>query len=233
MGKQDVKDKTITPQAILGALQSGSITIAQAMAMYNGVMPIGDYKGVASIFDLDKLVNQPLVSIEQQYIEGILSGREEDYDLQTITVPVTAAAGVIISDTITVPAGELWYVNAIRMACPGDLTAGFTMNWHCSLWTDRAAVPSAFGQSFHSVAAVLGNLVGLTTHVAPAGAAIANLDEFGPIATAWLASNKVPLLRLPAGAVLTFTVLPDTALPTAATACTFQVYGALAKILVA
>jgi len=190
------------------------------------------YKGAAAFWDLDKAVNQPLVDAEQKYMNGILSGREEAYDLVTVLVPVTSVAGSILVGSLTVPVGELWYVNAVRMACPGDVTAGFTLNWACNLWTDRLAA-SPLGQAFHAPAAALANLNGLTTHVAPAGAAIVQLDEFGEIATAWLLSNKVPLLRLPAGTIITFTVLTDTALPTIATACTLQLYGAMGRILVA
>lgn len=229
MGKDRLIDRSIDP---VRALAAGDITTVQAQQLYNGVIPIGDYKGAAAILDVDKLVNQPLVSAEQQYIAGILSGREEDYDLQTITVPITAVATTLMSASLTVPAGELWFVNAVRMYCPGDPTAGFTMNWHSDLWTDRAAVPSTFGQSFHSAVAALANADGITTHVAPAGVAITNLDEFGPMSAAWLISNKIPLLRLPADTIITFTVLTDTALPTAATACTLGLYGAIGKALV-
>ncbi len=232
MGGDRLEDKTVTPAEIFQALMAGSITIAQAQAMYNGVMPIGDYKGVASIFDLDKMVNQPLVDVEQKYMLGILDGREEAYDLVTVTVPITAVAGTLASGSLTVPTGNLWHVNAVRLACPGDVTAGFTMNWHCSLWTDRLAA-AVIGQSFHGAAAVLGNLMGLTTHVAPAAAAIAQLDEFGPNSTAWLLSNKIPILRLPSLTVITFTILTDTALPTVATACTLQLFGSMGRVLVA
>ena len=163
---------------------------------------------------------------------GILSGREEAYDLVTVNAPITTVANTLLIGTLTVPVGELWYVNAVRMACPADVTAGFTMNWACTLWTDRVAA-AVIGQTFHSPAAALANLLGLTTTVAPGGLAIAQLDEFGENSTAWLVSNKVPLLRLPAGTVITFTVLPDTAAVTVATACTLGVFGAMAKILVA
>lgn len=228
MGKQRVVNKAVSAQEVLEALMAGSITIAQAQQMYNGVIPIGDYKGVAALLDLDLLVNQPLVNVEQQYIDGILSGREAGYDLATIIVPVTAIAGTLLSASLTVPDGELWYINAVSMVCPGDATAGFTMNWHCSLWTDR--IGAAAGQPFRSAAAAL---AGINTHTGPGGGAINQLDEFGPVATAWTIENKVPLLRLPAGTVITFTVLTDTALPTVATTCTLGLYGAMGKVLVA
>lgn len=233
MGEQKVVDKTVTPQmtTTLTNLTPAQVTSATPFGQM-GRLPIGVYKGAAAFWDLDKAVNQPLVNAEQQYMTGILSGREETYDLVTVNAPVTTVAGTLLTGTLTVPAGELWYVNAVRMACPGDATAGFTMNWACTLWTDRVAA-AVIGQTFHAPAAALANLVGLTTHTAPAGGAIVQLDEFGEIATAWLLSNKVPLLRLPAGTVITFMVLTDTALPTVAAASTLQLYGAMSRILVA
>lgn len=243
MGKQDLVDMTIDPAKISPLTTITNLTPAQATegrsAGSLGTVPIGVYKGAAAFFDLDKQNNQPLVSAEQLYIMGILSGREEGYDLRTINVPVTAAPAVMLTGNLTVPAGELWLVNAVVMNCPGDAAggAGFTLNWHCSLWTDRTAVPSAFGQSYHFAAHALANAVDvvnlLTTHVVPGGGAIQQLDEFGPIATAWAITNRVPLLRLPAGTVITYTVLPDTLVPTAIIACTLQLHGSMARILVA
>jgi len=236
MGKQRVTDKVIKPEDLVRAMQTGSLTTAQAQQLYNGFMPVGDYKGVAAIFDLDKMVNQPLVLAEQPHILGILSGREAAYDLVTVTHAVAIAAGTLGVGTLTVPTGELWLVNAISMNCPGDAVAGFTMNWYCSLWTDRVGA-LGYGQPFHNPAHALANLVdagnALATHVAPAGGAINQLDEFGEVATAWLISNKVPLLRLPAGTVITFTVLTDTGAVAVATASTLGVFGTIAKVLVA
>ncbi|GAJ13491.1 unnamed protein product, partial [marine sediment metagenome] len=102
MGKQRVANKAITPQQILQALQAGSITTVQAQAMFNGVMPVGDYKGIAAIFDLDLLVKQPLVDAEQKHILGILDGRLEGYDLRTLTFAIDAPAGTPLAGTLTV-----------------------------------------------------------------------------------------------------------------------------------
>ena len=59
------------------------------------------------------------------------------------------------------------------------------------------------------------------------------MDEFGEISIAWLITNKNALLRLPAGAVLTFSVLSDTGIVAVATACTMSVHGFKGKVLVA
>lgn len=232
MGKQKVEDKTISPAEFIKALQSGSITIAQAQQMFNGTMPVGDYKGIAAIFDLDKLVNQPLVDIEQKYMLGILSGRQAGYDLVTVTTPITATAPSVLSGALTVPDDDLWYVNAVRMTGPGGIGGGgVTLNWHCSLWTDLVAA-SPLGQPFHDPTAALANAAGLTTHTPPLGGPNVQLDEFGATANIWLPSNKVPLLRLPAGTVITFTVSLDTGSPLAPMVSTLQLYGSLGKILV-
>lgn len=222
MGRESLVNKAIDP---IKALQSGGLTTVQAQQMYNGVMPIGTYKGVASILDLDLLVKQPLVSAEQQHILGILDGREEDHDLKTLTTVVgaTSPIGTVLTGDLTVPAGEVWLINAIEtyINCTGAAN-GLVGNWRCSLWTDRAITPSPAGQSFHPEAGL----------VAAAGATLTTLDEFGPIATAWVITNKVPLLRLPAGAVITFTLVTTTAEVDVATASTLKLYGSIGKSLV-
>jgi len=62
MGEKKLIDKTISPAEVLNALMAGSITVAQAQAMYEGVMVIGGYKGIAAILDLNLLVNEPCAS---------------------------------------------------------------------------------------------------------------------------------------------------------------------------
>lgn len=224
---------SMKPLTSLSSLTPGQVIPNATQA---GVIPIGNYKGVAAFWDLDKANNQPLVQAEPMYIEGILSGREAAYDLVTVTHIAAIVAGTLGQGTITVPAGELWYVNAISMNCPGDAAAGFTMNWYCSLWTDRVGA-LGLGQPFHAPAHALANFLDpgnpITTHVIPGGGAINQLDEFGEISLAWIISNKAPLLRMPAGTVITFTVLTDTAPVAVATACTLGVFGSMAKVLVA
>ena len=205
-------------------------------ALQAGVIPVGNYKGAAAFWDLDKAVNQPLINAEITSIMGILSGRQAAYDFVTVTAPAATAAATLLTGALTVPAGELWYVNAISMNCPGDAVAGFTLNWYCSLWTDRVGA-LGLGQPFHSPAQAAANLLdagnAIATRVAPGGPATNQLDEFGPVSNAWLISNKIPVLRLPAGTVITFTVLTDTGAVAVATACTLGVFGTMGRILVA
>jgi len=220
MGKEKLVDKAITKDDIIRGLMAGSYTVAQAQAMFAGMWPIGDYKGYACLWDLDAAVKQPLVTAEQLHIMGILDGRLEDYDIQTVTIPLAAALGAIVTGGLTVPTGEVWFINAVRMISPADIGGSPSMNWHCSLWTDPAATPSAFGQPFHPAA----------INFTPGGGT--QWDEFGIPATIWDPSNKPMMLRLPAGAVITFTVTNTLAIATGAMACTMALFGSIGKSLV-
>lgn len=222
MGKRRIVDKSVLPLSSVASVTPANFVIGASNPAYGAVV-LGDYKGAARFLDLDKLVNQPLAVVEQQHILGILDGREEDYDLQTLTNVNGAVVGTVYSAALTVPAGEVWYINAVIVVLDTTASAhGLTGNWHCSLWTDRAATPSTFGQPFHGA-----NLV------QAAGGTTTWWDEFGPIATAWLVTNKTSLLRLPAGAVITFAITTTTAAATAAVANTLALYGFVTPALVA
>jgi len=221
MGRQKLADKSIDPiQQAIQAMQTGTYTIAQALQMFSGIIPIGDYKGSAALFDLDLLVKQPLVEAEQMHILGILDGREEDYDLQTVTIPNGSAINVALTGSLAVPAGEVWYVNAVRMISPADAGGSPAMNWHCSLWEDRAATPNPAGQPFHAAA----------VNFTPGGGT--QWDEFCWPANIWAAANKPNLLRLPAGTVITFTVVNTAGVATADMACTLALFGFIGRSLV-
>jgi len=101
MGKDRVvlKDPTFEEamEKVVKGLQAGSYTTAQIQQMFPGVIPMGDYKGYGALWDIDKAVKQPLVLAEQLHILGILDGREEDYDLQTIRIPTGSVAGAEVT----------------------------------------------------------------------------------------------------------------------------------------
>jgi hypothetical protein len=125
MGKQRPVDKVISPAEIIRALQAGSITTAQAQAIFNGVIPIGDYKGIASILDLDKLVVQPLVVAERLYALDRVDSR----DGVNVTVLNLAALATVATGEIVVPAGEIWYLNRLSVVCPAaDATGTCSFN---------------------------------------------------------------------------------------------------------
>jgi hypothetical protein len=217
---QKLVDKTISPLQ-LTTLTPASVTQGRATNTW-GVIPIGNYKGAAAFFDLDKMVNQPLVWAEQQHILGILDGREEDYDLQTLATIAAEAIGTIHTAQLTVPAGVVWFLNAVEMVVPASGGANaITANWRCSLWTDRALVPSPNGQAF------------LATDFNPGVGGGTQWDEFGAIPLLWAATNKPQTLRLPAGTVLTVSFTNTLAVAAAAVNCLFRVYGYIGKLLVA
>jgi len=213
MGKQKVVSKVLTPAELVKALQSGSITIAQAQAMYNGVIPIGDNKGIAALYDIDKQVIQPLVWAEQQHILGLLDGRETGYDGLAITHgPAPAdAAGTSRVGQLTVPDGEVWFVNKIEVVTP----VGVSANWYCDLWPDRLGA-LGYGQAFYPVA------------IGPADDVEA---EFNVIAPLWEPTNKQIALRLPGGTKLTLVTI-NTLAAVAAVVATLWVFGYVGKQLV-
>jgi hypothetical protein len=217
-GKQRVQDKTmrtlqslvnLTPDVVTGGVQVNQL----------GFLPIGNYKGTPAFWDLDKAVNQPLVYPEQLHILGILDGREEDYDLQTITIPNGSAVGSVITEDLTVPTGEVWFINAVRLVTPADAGGRANINWRCSLWTDRLAAAAA-GQLF--TAAGYANVAGGTWW-----------DEFHAGAPFIGPNNKNHPLRLPAGTVITFQATNTLAIATGAMACTGALFGWIGKALVA
>jgi hypothetical protein len=224
MGKRKIVDKTIRPlQFGLTSLNPAAVTGGRA---YNslGTLPIGNYKGQAAFFDLDKLANQPLVNAESLHITGILDGREEGYDLVTVKNPAGALVGTQVRNKITVPAGEVWFINAIVLHIPADATSIIAANWRCSLWHDRSATPDPDGQAFNAKA---------VADTAPAGAGITEYYEFHPNAPMLALVNKPIALRLPAGAVITLEGTVTTAPPTADVDTTLSLYGYVGKSLVA
>ena len=210
---------SIKPLTSLSSLTPGQVIPNATTA---GVIPIGNYKGVAAFWDLDKANNQPLVVAEQQHILGILDGREEDYDLQTLGIVLAEAIGTAHTAALTVPAGEVWFINSVLMTHAGTGGASaITGNWYCSLWTDRVGA-LGLGQPYHAAVINPG-----------AGAAMAQVDDFWTTAPILGVGNKAVLLRAPAGTV--FTVIFTTQIAVAALAinCTFQLLGHLGKPLVA
>lgn len=217
-GKQRVQDKSVRPLQTLVNLTPDVVTGGVPVNQL-GFLPIGNYKGTPAFWDLDKAVNQPLAYTEQLHILGILDGREEDYDLQTITIPNGSAIGAVVTETLTVPTGEVWFVNAVRLVTPADQGGRASINWRCSLWTDRLAGSSA-GQLFtaNGYAAAIGGTWWDEFH--------AGAPFIGP-------NNKNHPLRLPAGTVITFQATCTLAAATGAMACTGALFGWIGKALVA
>lgn len=214
-GKQRVVDKTIRPFTTLSTVSPMDVI---KNALQSGVLPIGDYKGVPAFWDLDKAVIQPLVLAEQLHILGIIDGRTEDTDLQTQAVTAAEAITTVHTATLTVPAAEVWFINAVENVIPASGGANIvTVNWRCSLWPDSV---STAGQAFHVADVNLG--VGGGTQ----------WDEFGVIPLLWAATNKPVALRLPGGTILTFTFTNTVAVAAATVNCISRIYGYKGKKLV-
>jgi hypothetical protein len=167
--------------------------------------------GIVKILNLGCLV-WPLVQAERLHTLGLLDGREEDYDMQTVTIPTAAQIGAIVTGQLTVPAGEVWFLHAVSMTLPADVGGSPTMNWHCDLWTDRVGA-SPYGQPFHATA----------VNFSPGGGT--QYDEFGYPAPFWVLTNKPEPLRLPAGKKITFVVANTVAQATGPMACVGRLYG--------
>jgi len=221
MGGKKLVDKTVRPLTTLTNLTPASVTGGIAVSAL-GRLPIGVYKGVAAFFDLDKLANQPLVQAEQQHIMGILSGREAAYDLANVAIAAADPIGTAHLGVITVPTGEIWYVNAVEGFSPANgALAQVGYNWYCSMWTDRVG-SLGHGQPFHTA-----------EQLSAVNTAQTVTDDFHFTGAIWAVTNKPVMLRLPAGSVLTAIFTTRTAISTPAIACTFSVFGYISKILVA
>lgn len=220
MGERKLKDMTMRPLTTLTNLTPGMVTAGLNVNAL-GRLPLGNYKGAVAFWDLDLAVVQPLVYAEQLHILGIVDGREEDYDLQTLTITVAEAAGTAHIAQLAVPTGEVWFLNNILTTIAASGGANIiTANWYCSIWTDRIGA-LGYGQPFHAAAFDFGVGGG------------AQLDEYSPPAPLWLVTNKQVPLRAPAGTIFTV-VFTNTGVVAAATVnCTFQLYGWIGKTLVA
>lgn len=221
MGKQKVVSKVIGPAEIVRALQSGSITIAQAQAMFSGVLPIGGYRGIAAILDLDLLVNQPLALPELVYSLDKIDVRDA-ITCQLAVGDVPATAHVLA--TLVVPDDELWILYNVDVDCPVTAIAGeiIAATFRLSIWPypdirGGVAVHAA-GRSYWPA-----------IHI-PTATSAAAINET-VIFNAQI--NLGVQLRLPGGSILTLDAYSTgDALTAAVPAVTLIPYGRKVKVLV-
>lgn len=196
-----------------------NITPSQVIpnAIGAGVIPVGNYKGQAAFWDLDKQVNQPLVGAERLHILGNIDGAGLS-GVAAMTVVLGAVAGTVVSGTITVPAGQVWFINAIVGTCVADATGTIIYNWRCSLFPD--ALANALGGLYHTA--------WVATPLGP------QQDEFGDGIMVLGIGVKPVQLRLPAGATISGQLMNAVG-AAAATGIvgTFQLFGYVGKALVA
>ncbi len=221
MGQERLTDKTIRPATTVAYSLSPANAVESRARGSLGVLPIGYYKGEPRFWDLDLAVNQPNVWAEQQHILGMLDGREEDHDLQTLAITLAEAIGTTHSAALTVPTGEVWYITGVEGIIPASGGANIIdFNWRCSLWPDRVATPNVAGQTRHAVNVNFG-----------AGGGT-QFDEFGVLAVWWVLTNKPVALRLPAGESVACTFTNTGVVAAATVNCLFRLNGYIGKTLV-
>jgi hypothetical protein len=233
----------VSPLEAVSPLSTSTVTAAQLVASGKGNIPVAMYKGALATWDLDKAVNQPLVTAERGHILGMLDGRTLNYDAVTATFVAGNATGTVVRARLTVPAGQVWIVHAVQIYAPKDTTGAVNVNWRCSLWPDQSAIPDADGQTFLATDGVGTNAIGIwnylfgvlpvTTNI---GSNIALNGPTGDLGQAIATPKTMPVpLRLPGGAVLTLqaTVNAVNATIVLALPVTLSVRGYVAKALVA
>ena len=218
---QKLIDKTIQPlqlTSLTPAAVTGGIAVNQL-----GSIPIGNYKGTAAFFDLDKLVNQPLIWAEKQWTQDIVDSRN---GFVSIVVPIGTLVGASVTGVLTVPAGEIWYLGEhilfIHQAAAltfGDLVVNFLVSSFTKTiaGTDKPYLDPARA------------LVATAAQIAAAAAGPRTLD------TQFLAGDELGVsLRLVGGDKLTLVATVATA-NTAVAPITVDltVYGRVGKSLVA
>jgi len=190
MGKEKLFDKRVMPQEA-GPMpqQLSGMTVAQALQNRLGSYLVGGYKGQSVFIDLDKLVNEPLALVEGLYALDRLDAR----DTITATLPIGAvAADGPVVDTLEVPAGELWIVTQVTIACAVTAVAGEViaanfrhLGWQFADIRGGAAVHDA-GRSYLAAALQATSIAAIDEDIV-----FADADELG-----------APL-RLPGGSVIT------------------------------
>jgi hypothetical protein len=213
VGPSQSRRKTYGPQQTIAQPPRGYVP-----PLENMLNPIGVYNSATGYWvGLPfEAISEQLVLAEQLHILGNLDGLVEDSSLQTITVPAGTVAGTVITETLTVPSGEVWFINAVIGTCLADGTGTIQYNWRCSLFEDEAG--STLGGLYHT------NWLPM-----PLGP---QYDEFSSIATLFTVGNKPVPLRLPPGATISGQLM-NAAGAAAATGVvgTFALYGWKGKYL--
>ena len=76
-------------------------------------------------------------------------GKLDSRNAATATIPCGATAASVHSGTITVPTGELWFVQSIYVLLPYSASCVLSANFRISRWPDDDASPAnALGKAF-------------------------------------------------------------------------------------
>lgn len=142
-------------------------------------------------------------------------GKLDSRDAVSATITSGSAVGTVGSVKLTVPAGELWFIEEVDILVPyGAGTDIIAANFRVSTWPDDATVPSADGKNFWASAKVLVN----------SAAEIFNACFFTG-APAFDKENMDVPLRLSAGDYLTLHTVLSGVLASVSLSATLTPYG--------
>ena len=93
-----------------------------------------------------ELANQPLAVAEKTYALDRIDTR----DKVEVTLGAGATAESTGRETITVPSGEVWFLNRLVASAPAADGGGayLAVNLRVSLWPDTATTPDADGKAY-------------------------------------------------------------------------------------
>jgi len=124
-------------QEVKGA-QQPAYTPLHALARREGFLTLGYFRGALAFIDLDKQIIQPLVLAERLHSLD----RIDDRDKIEAKIASGAAVGSKASNKITVPTGEVWFINRIVVTRPAESGDGVgaivQVNFCISTWKLRA-----------------------------------------------------------------------------------------------
>jgi len=221
MGKQNPVDRRFQPAELVKPSQLVTVSIPALWDASILVAGYDHYDGSLRILDVGALRELEVLA-EKAHSTRKLDTR----DTITVNMPAASPVGTILTATLPVPAGEVWYLGAVQVTSPaesgalvGDIVQ---VNFRVSNWVDQAATPSAAGQLFWA---------------ANQGTAAANTYDAwcagpeGLVWTAWGDAIQVEGLRLKGGDYLTL-VATMTGVPAGAIlAATLIPYGYGGKVL--
>jgi len=183
---------------------------AYAPPIIGGVIAGGWDKGEWRTLNLDTLVQLWRLSETIQP-----AGKLDTRNTITATLAATAVIGDIATAVLTVPAGELWFIQALQVVSPAQTAAQgqiVTVNFRISSWPDDDGTSNAAGKLFWATAK---GTVDVDTYWA----------EFHDIAPLFDVENLRPSLRLVGGDKITLYATLTAVNCTAALAATLTPYG--------
>lgn len=142
------------------------------------------------------------------------SGKLDSRDAITAVIAAAAVVTTTASGTLTVPSGELWFVQRLDIDVPYESGCVITANFRISRWPDDATSPSALGKAFWAAGKALTNG---RSEIFPV--------EFFTSAPNLSKENLDVPLRLVGGDTVTLEVTLSGAAPVAAMTTTLTPYG--------